>query len=138
MSAANVFQNRVFHNRVFTVIWLGYVLVYAYNSKAGCSVIICWENGPHSLWMTTMSFDSLSRMYLFKKSMTIDIQISMSYTVTSIYRLHILRYIAGSPIRRHFLRNKCSRRNCRKDVIFGSAEEWKKWLWRLYLEVKTL
>ena len=28
-------------------------------------------------------------------------------TVTSIYSLHILKYIAGSPIRRHFLRNKC-------------------------------
>ena len=27
--------------------------------------------------------------------------------VTSIYRLHILRYIAGSPIRRHFCLNKC-------------------------------
>ena len=33
-------------------------------------------------------------------------------TVTSIYRLHILRYyIAGSPIRRHFLRNKCTDNN---------------------------
>ena len=69
--------------------------------------------------------------------------------VTSIYRLHILRYIAGSPIRRHFLRNKCIFKMsirvpysphklfrfvcCRFEprgqitrlyVILGSAEEW--------------
>ena len=33
---------------------------------------------------------------------------TISSTVTSIYRLHILKYIAGSPIRRHFRRNKCT------------------------------
>ena len=65
-------------------------------------------------------------------------------TVMSICTLHILRYIDGSPVKRHFCRkmniSQChsrshefpisssfvaySRRNCRKCVILGSAVEW--------------
>ena len=41
------------------------------------------------------------------------------YTVMSIYRLHILRYIAGSPIRRLFMYHRFE------------EEEVKKWLWSL-------
>ena len=68
-------------------------------------------------------------------------------TVMSIYRLHILKYTAGSPIRRHFFRKKFifkmsigipysphklfrfvrrrfEEKSPKIDVILGSAKEW--------------